>query len=371
MRYILPALALSVLALGCSQDRTDREIDRLIQELPVENARQIMIPGEALVFAPSPGGTSEDSPAHRLTRIGRPAVPKLIEALSDTRLTHTQNGGMHDDHVLQVNEIVVQILDRITGRNLQGYQGFDPAEINAEASKWYAETAGDCELADLKHRLTTGEDSSAVDGIYSRFPLEATAAVVDALHKPGYNGSHLVLVDGLYRHLGKRATAFLTTQARSDPDLAYRVAAATWLAEEDPKTAAEILVKEYRQFKGEDQTADGFGRSEFIKPILSVKESTADECLFEGLANRSVNFRADVVGLDSVDEMDLTDRWDSKTLEKLLVSELTDESYECGLGDAGEELGDIAPVRFQKSFPPSISPIRKRSAASGGKNESL
>jgi hypothetical protein len=80
MRLILLACALSIFALGY-HGQTD-EIEALIHELPVEDAEQMGSPGDVNVFASS-GGTSENSPAHPLARIGRPAVPQLIAALSD------------------------------------------------------------------------------------------------------------------------------------------------------------------------------------------------------------------------------------------------------------------------------------------------
>jgi hypothetical protein len=92
------------------------QVAELIFRLRDQSARQTTDPGSCNVFADERG---EDSPAHRLVRIGSEAVPALIDALGDTRFTRCV--GHHrsfyfSHHVLRVGDCALAVLEAIAGR---------------------------------------------------------------------------------------------------------------------------------------------------------------------------------------------------------------------------------------------------------------
>jgi hypothetical protein len=252
--------------------------------------------------------------------------------------------------------IVLQILDQITGRYLEDGVT-ETASIKEKAYEWYAETADGGDITALKSALPMEHNSSAIKEIYCRFPSQATTAIGEALRKSMSVASRKTLIQGLGKYGDASAAAVLTAEANSGPELSSRVEAAKWLAYADPKTAATVLVKEFNQFNGDDQSKSALRRIIFIMPILATEQPDADECLFKGLWNRSINFTYDVVGMEgTMFDSDLPKRKDVSTLEKLLVCELTDDRtqglrYSYGQETYNAEVGDRAAYSLSRILP--------------------
>src|SRR5262249_32673969 len=94
----------------------------LIFHLREQNGRQWSQPGSCDIFlvVGAGGQMVGDSPAHQLVDIGYNAVPQLIEALEDKRLTRSV--GFHRDfyfshHVLRVGDCSLAVLERIACRS--------------------------------------------------------------------------------------------------------------------------------------------------------------------------------------------------------------------------------------------------------------
>lgn len=86
----------------------------------------------------------DDSPALRLANKGYAAVPQLIEALDDDRLTRSVEcwrSFVYSHKILRVSDCAEQILKRIAGRSFYDGTGRKSrAEVVKEkASAWYAE----------------------------------------------------------------------------------------------------------------------------------------------------------------------------------------------------------------------------------------
>ena len=124
------------------------QIAELIFQLRDQNGHQFSQPGSCDIFDPI--SVKQDTPAHRLVKMGYDAVPQLIEAMEDQRFTRSV--GFHRNfyfshHVLRVGDCALTILERITGRSFWeasstfSYMSKDQkaAETKKIAQVWYEE----------------------------------------------------------------------------------------------------------------------------------------------------------------------------------------------------------------------------------------
>jgi hypothetical protein len=96
-----------------------QRIEELIWQLRNQNGYQWIQPGSCDIFhTRPPKGVEDQSPAHQLASIGTPAVPALIEALTDKRFSRSVGYARHNffNHtILTVGDCAQQILNRIAG----------------------------------------------------------------------------------------------------------------------------------------------------------------------------------------------------------------------------------------------------------------
>jgi hypothetical protein len=92
-------------------DLETASVEELIFRLRDERGHQFTSPGHATI--------GRRGPAARLVQIGIPAVPRLIDAIGDRRLTRTVaswRDATFSHYVLRVGDCAVQILERIAGK---------------------------------------------------------------------------------------------------------------------------------------------------------------------------------------------------------------------------------------------------------------
>ncbi|WP_265595663.1 hypothetical protein [Verrucomicrobium sp. BvORR106] len=109
-----------VLATKSVEDQVQEYIFRLRNQ----NGYQIVQPGTCDIFIGKnwPSLKPNDSPADRLVKIGRPAVPMLIEALADKRPTRSVNfsrTSWFSHRMLTVGDCAAIILSKIAGQNFR------------------------------------------------------------------------------------------------------------------------------------------------------------------------------------------------------------------------------------------------------------
>jgi hypothetical protein len=86
----------------------------LIYRLRDQNGHQVIIPGPCDIFRDPRG---EESPANQLVKIGLPAVPQLIDALGDDRLTRSIRKSRHYyvfSSILRVGDAALATLQKIS-----------------------------------------------------------------------------------------------------------------------------------------------------------------------------------------------------------------------------------------------------------------
>lgn len=100
------------------------QVQEYIFQLRNQNGYQITQPGTCDIFIGKnwPSLKPNDSPADRLVKIGRPAVPMLIEALADKRPTRSVNfsrTSWFSHRMLTVGDCAAIILSKIAGQNFR------------------------------------------------------------------------------------------------------------------------------------------------------------------------------------------------------------------------------------------------------------
>ncbi len=151
-----------------------------------QNGAQMGQPGWVDIFM-----THEDSPAHHLLKLGDAAVPALIAALGDSRLTRSVGYGrdfFFSHEVITIGDAALTILERIADRQFprswlvraaKAEDGkTDPARVAVQ--KWWDERQGKGVLAELAEATARGDFSAERAGarLLADFPDAAATPIL-------------------------------------------------------------------------------------------------------------------------------------------------------------------------------------------------
>jgi hypothetical protein len=173
---------------NAQNDSTGR-VTELIFQLREQNGEQLYCPGKCDIFVTLLG--KKDTPAHQLVKLGYAAVPQLIEHLDDDRFTRSvdcQRPYFFSHSVLRIQDCVLAILERITGRRFWkspyiSYMSQDTlacVETKKKAQAWYAEYQTKGEKAMLIQDVESGTVDSPAQArlLVESDPTSALSAIV-------------------------------------------------------------------------------------------------------------------------------------------------------------------------------------------------
>ncbi|HEY1786044.1 MAG TPA: hypothetical protein VGG30_10865 [Pirellulales bacterium] len=246
-------------ATGPEWERLDRkeQVAELIVQLRDQNTRQLMQPGSCSIFLRP--DSDEDTPAHRLAKIGFDAVPQLIDALSDPRPTRSV-GYLRDfrfsHHVLTVGDCAQQILNQIAGRSFfkfnhtGGYMAQDGRidSVAAAAREWYAEVLKKGEKQTLIDGATGGDDQSVSQArrLLKKFPDDALPALIAATRAAKIDFNRNQLVGLVHQVPGEPAQEFLLEELRDGPVASTRLVAAKSLQRRGRSEGVAAMIEHWR-----------------------------------------------------------------------------------------------------------------------------
>ncbi len=212
---------------------------------------------------------NQEGPANELAKLGDVAVPKLIEALGDTRLTHLSTAPMDDGHfrVLSCGECVAQILDEIMAGEAFASEFertglFEPKpclkKIERRARDWWEEyqQADRAEFWVRKLDQASGTHFNKIaERLLQADPKRAAAELIPRMDKQsGYSGQFLIESIAKNKPAGYRD--LLRTLAKSDsPSL--RLAAITESWKLDKQTSLDALWQDWQQVVSGTLPGDG------------------------------------------------------------------------------------------------------------------
>ena len=188
-----------------------QQITLCIHRLRDVAATDLSVPGSIKVLWNS---HDPNNPAVALRKIGKPAVPALIELLADRRPTRSVGNPRNGNYVLRYNDAALQILQSLTGqrftelpgrgRYLSNYPDATQEQVRLEIHRWWEANKDKDEAQwlreslsqsgvgamqhtlDLAERLVELEGSRSVDFLRERLRAEPNNSfVVSLLWKAG------------------------------------------------------------------------------------------------------------------------------------------------------------------------------------------
>lgn len=357
---------------------TSEQIAELIFRLRDQNGHQWSQPGSCHVFDTV---SEEKSPAHLLLDHGYDAVPQLVDALSDRRLTRSV--GYHRNfyfshNVLTVGNAALQVLTAIAGRRFEPPKMAGEKEniddytraLQDEVRTWYRELQRKGERQALIEAVAKGDDASAnlARRLVEKYPLDAGPPILTAIA----NSPEGHVRDSLLELLGDlesdEPVPFLFHAMENGPNLSFRTDAAYVLWRRERPEALIAMLREWR--KTPAQNGSDVGNVGFF--LLKTGRIEGIAAVSERFAEQSVEVRVglvDMIGGRLSEYSDSSSEFRAAAVDLLLLA-LKDEEVRSGLHRgfgtksiseprvcdlAGYYLNEIDPQRFEFDLNASLT----------------
>jgi hypothetical protein len=287
------------------------QIAELIFQLRDQNGRQYMQPGACDIFDRL--GGKEDTPAHRLVKMGYDAVPQLIEAIEDQRFTRSV--GYHRNfyfshYVLRVGDCALAVLERITARSFwQASSTFSyltkdnkAAEAKKKVQAWYDEFQKKGEKRMLIEAVERGDRDSHHQAtlLLERYPDEALPALKAGIKAAKDSWSRDLLVASVAGIKGDSPLPLLLAEVKEGPYSYGRVVAAKSLHQRGRPEGVAAMIAEWQGERPEPKPEPGVKRDEVEEPgagLSSIAEFLATCGKVEAIAALEKDLRKRPVGL--------------------------------------------------------------------------
>jgi hypothetical protein len=273
-----------------------------------QNGEQHMQPGWVSVFQTPEvwvHGRVGDSPAHQLVKLGDPAVPPLIAALGDPRLTRSVGYGrdfVFSHEVVTFGDAALEILQRIAGREfyrsgrIQGTMVSDGQvdAVRAAVQKWWdrrQKMGVHDELADAAAR----GDAKAAETLLADFPQDAASPILAGAAGAKGEEGRCAFIRLVAKLKEDRGPDFLLRETREGPILAARAEAAWQLAKQGRTDGVTALAQVWRDSAPSAKSADASGRGKLIAVLAMVDSPEGVRALADGLSRRTIEARSRVL----------------------------------------------------------------------------
>lgn len=314
-------------------------VAELIYQLRTQNGKQW---GRQHVFDIFLDEREENSPAHHLVDIGFDAVPQLIEALDDQRLTRSV--GYHFDHrfshhVLQVGDCAEFILRKIVGREFRssnyGSRIFkndaNAGKFTEEVEAWWQEVKIKREEQFLIEAVESGNANSGRKALalVKRYPDSAVSAIRKGIINSENNWIDSRMFAALAEHGSDEAWQIIHQQLVDGKTLPTRIEAARVLLNNGQREKAiDQLVHEWKEFSPPDDPDLAFNDPKAQLAILLVHEGSPEAlgAIVKDFNQLDASQKFDIVRSLANEKLPTRDEQYVKAVEKLLVDclQLTD-----------------------------------------------
>jgi hypothetical protein len=353
---------------GAHRKVTETELDRLPVEKQVaefifrlrdQNGHQCSQPGSCDIFMNYAGTTN--TPAHKLVRIGYPAVPQLIAALDDP--TFTRSVGYWRDFtfshtVLTVGDCAATILRSITGKSFyspvttSGYMSKD-GKISATrkaAEDWWGEFQKKGEKQALIEATERGDDDSPAQAqmLFERYPVDVLLPVIQGATNANRDWTRDQLVKVATRVSGDAPVPFLQKEIATSPYLRCQVTAARALHERGCAEAVRTMIVKWRELGPTNMPPETSDVESLIQFLADCNRAEAIEALGDGLRECPVALRVSVIsafaerhnyssatdggfGLNMSETQNGQSEQSTAAIERLLVASLEDTEQRMGM----------------------------------------
>lgn len=290
-----PARAIKEIAALPSAEQASEFIFRLRDQ----NGFQMDQPGWVDIFM-TVRDRSEQSPAHRLVKLGDAAVPALLAALEDPRLTRSvgySRDFFFSHHVVTVGEAALTIIEHIADRKFNRLGSRSTAAGRAAARAWWDKRQSKGTLAELAETTGGGEISGASAGakLLADFPKVAATPILAGAAAAKLEQEKCAFIRLLGKLEDERATAFLLRETRAGPLLGLRAEAAWQLVKRGRLDGIAPLAELWRNAAPSRNPYDASAHRKLIG-VLGMSDSPEGiRALAKGLSHRSVEARRHVI----------------------------------------------------------------------------
>jgi hypothetical protein len=242
----------------------------LIFALRDQNGRQWGQPGSCDVFADPRG---ENSPASQLVKIGLPAVPALLDALTDSRLTRSVGfwrDYVFSHHVLPVGDVALAVLEEIARRRFESNLDWkshplwseQAAAVQITARKWWLQVQLKGEAVVLAEAVQRGDDTSvrAAQRLVALYPDAALPALAKGIDQASTDENRQGLVQAAGNLQRPAVLPLLEKQMREGRDLGTRVQAALAVNKRGDTAAITCMENEWKRLKVENSSQEDLCR---------------------------------------------------------------------------------------------------------------
>lgn len=340
----------------------------LIFRLRDAQGSQMMVPGSCDVFNDPRGERAE---AFQLLKIGYPAVPQLIEALDDKRLTRSVGAARFlgvTPPFLRVGDAAQQILERIASRYFYPEQSEGTwQEVRRSVRKvvegWWSVAKDLGERQMLIKDVESGEQW-AVFGVQRLMILDRSAAE-KAIAKGIANTKDPYVRASLAGTIGLIQSDFARNLVRdlmlNAPDVRTRIAAAATVATFDTEAMVKAMAEIYA--KKETFENDDYARREIARILVESGRVAALQAVVRDLPKTPLAGRLDLVAAFAQGQVFPQGRYGNriqpasaeeqgefaKQVEAFLVDELDDREAE------ESSMRGFQNVRFESPRPADIA----------------
>ena len=274
-----------------------------------------------------------DTPAHQLVAIGHAAVPQLIVALDDQRLTRSvsyRHNFRFTHHVLRVGGCAQEILNGISGRFF--YERTDTADdmakgdeatsVKEQVQKWWAAIKEKGEKQVLIEATAVADEDAddQAQMLLEKYPEAALEAIAQGIANSKHSHIRTDLVAIAAATEGADAIPILLREMRTAKSLHTRLAAAAGLHSRGDSRAVQAMAREWADHQPEtnpvgrmgnmgngnddDEGEDRWDDSvEWLIAFFAVADSpVAIKALADGLMQQPVEVRTRVTQAMAKDE---------------------------------------------------------------------
>jgi hypothetical protein len=279
----------------------EEQVKELIFQLRDQNGFQITQPGVCDIFLDRRG---KDSPAHRLVKIGFPAVPQLIKALDDERLTRSIEFGRNfrfSHHILRIGDAALTILENIAQRRFcESSSGCSLSlstnylfQTRAHAKSWWKELQKKGEQNTIIDAVTRADSQSYRQArlLISKHPSSAVPAITKGIQNAVKKEQVRVnLVKAMGWVSGDEPIPFLIKEMNQSPFFSARVAAACILFKHGREESVPAMIQEW---KSDPQMSEGdrYKLFDLIEFLAWCNKPEAVQTLAENLPKRPPDVR--------------------------------------------------------------------------------
>lgn len=337
-------------------------------------------------------------PAQRILTLGHAAVPALIEALSDTRLTRTLQFYSIQPTlptVLTVGDCAEEILEKISGRSFWwervsakvGPDKSTPADVRPAVEKWWKELNERGESAVMADAIRRG-DHSSTEQARRLFPRD-TAAAAAALPEGITNAETAYIREGLIEYLSRVPAAqsqpLLREELARGRWLQSRVAAARLHHELGGDEAVKAMLAEWHRWNPEPTKNDRHHNGDDVEPLVEFLVGVWHPDAIGGLASRfdSLPIWARVLILETIQSSSSNrllrnkgpeapgEQSAKRVAEKILLRALDDRSINTEINYGGDDDSTTWQARVCDYAAGALLPVRENKAVYGPGKASL